>query len=148
LLDGLLRELTEEVREIAAARQVSVRYQGEERQATFLLDRIKFKQALLNLLTNALDASPPSSQVTVVLRKEGEGVHVAVSDQGSGVPEADWEQLFSPFFSTKEKGTGLGLTFAQKIVELHGGTLTAYNNPEGGATFLVELPVLPPERQG
>src|SRR5262249_37454109 len=147
-LDALLRELTEEVREIAAARQVSVRYQGKEGQATFLLDRIKLKQALLNLLTNALDASPSSSRVTVVLRKEGEGVRVAVSDQGSGVPEADLERLFSPFFSTKEKGTGLGLTFARKIVELHGGTLTAYNNPEGGATFLVELPVLSPEGQG
>jgi signal transduction histidine kinase len=74
-------------------------------------------------------------------------VGVAVVDQGSGILEADLARLFSPFFSTKEKGTGLGLTFAQKIVELHGGTLTAYNNPEGGATFLVEIPTLSTERQ-
>jgi signal transduction histidine kinase len=147
-LDGLLRELTEEVREIAAARQVTVHYQCEDGQATLLLDRIKLKQALLNLLTNALDASPPSSRVFVVLRGEREGVRVAVIDQGSGIPEADLERLFSPFFSTKEKGTGLGLTFAQKIVELHGGTLTAHNNPEGGATFVVELPALSPGVSG
>jgi signal transduction histidine kinase len=79
---------------------------------------------------------------------EGEGVRVAVIDQGGGIPEADLERLFSPFFSTKEKGTGLGLTFAQKIVELHGGTLTAHNNPEGGATFVVELPALSPGVSG
>jgi signal transduction histidine kinase len=143
-LDMLLRELTEEVREIAAARQVTVHYQCEDGQTTLLLDRIKLKQALLNLLTNALDASPPSSRVSVVLRSEREGVRVAVIDQGSGIPEADLERLFSPFFSTKEKGTGLGLTFAQKIVELHGGSLSAHNNPEGGATFVVELPAIPP----
>jgi len=145
-LDALLRELTEEVREIAAARQVSVRYQcegGQGGRGTLLLDRIKLKQALLNLLTNALDASPPSSQVSVVLRSEGEGAHVTVIDQGRGIPEEDLERLFSPFFSTKDKGTGLGLTFAQKIVELHGGTLTAHNNPEGGAIFQLEIPVLP-----
>jgi signal transduction histidine kinase len=147
-LDMLLRELTEEVREIAAARQVEVHYQCEDGQVTLLLDRIKLKQALLNLLTNALDASPPSGRVSVVLRGEEEGVRVAVSDQGGGIPEADLERLFSPFFSTKEKGTGLGLTLAQKIVELHGGTLTAHNNPEGGATFVVELPALSPGVSG
>jgi signal transduction histidine kinase len=144
-LEALLRELTEEVREVAAARQVAVQYHSEGGQSDFLLDRIKLKQALLNLLTNALDASRSSGQVSVVLRVEGERVQVAVIDRGTGIPEADLERLFSPFFSSKEKGTGLGLTFAQKIVELHGGTLTAHNNPEGGATFLVELPVLIPE---
>ncbi len=144
-LEALLRELTEEVREVAAARQVTVQYHSAGGQTDFLLDRIKLKQALLNLLTNALEASRSPGQIRVVLGVEGERVHVAVIDQGTGIPEADLERLFSPFFSTKEKGTGLGLTFAQKIVELHGGTLTAHNNPEGGATFLVELPVLIPE---
>ncbi len=146
-LEALLRELTEEVREVAATRQITVEYQSEGGQTDFLLDRIKLKQALLNLLTNALDAAQSPGQVNVVLRVEGGRVYVAVIDQGTGIPEADLERLFSPFFSTKEKGTGLGLTFAQKIVELHGGTLTAHNNPEGGATFLIELPVLIPEGQ-
>jgi len=140
-LDMLLRELTAELQEIAGGRQVALRYQCENGQGTFLFDRIKLKQALLNLLTNALDASPSAGQVTVSLGGEKDHVRVAVVDQGSGIPEADFARLFSPFFSTKEKGTGLGLTFAQKIVELHGGTVTARNNSEGGATFLVELPL-------
>jgi len=146
-LDTLLRELTREVQDIAAARQVAVRYQCENGQTIFVCDRIKLKQALLNVLTNALDASPPASQISVILGGAKSRVCVAIVDQGSGIPEADLERLFSPFFSTKEKGTGLGLTFAQKIVELHGGTVTARNNPAGGATFLVELPLLPAAKQ-
>jgi signal transduction histidine kinase len=112
----------------------------------FLFDRIKLKQAVLNLLTNALEASPPGGRVEMVLRVQGECVQVAVVDQGKGIPEAALEQLFSPFFSTKEKGAGLGLTFAQKIVGLHQGRLTAGNNPTGGATFLVEIPLLSSEQ--
>ena len=141
-LDVLLHELTEEIREAAAARQVSVVYRGEGGRESLLVDRIKLKQAILNLLTNALEASPSPGQITLILRGQGEQVHIAVIDQGAGILGADLERLFSPFFSTKETGTGLGLTFARKIVELHGGTLTAHNSPEGGATFLIELPAL------
>jgi len=141
-LDPLLRELTEEVREVATARRVEVVYRCENGEAPFLFDRIKLKQALLNVLTNALEASPSGGRVELSLRLQGEWVQVAVRDQGVGIPETDLERLFSPFFSTKEKGTGLGLTFAQKIVALHQGRLTARNNPAGGATFLIELPLL------
>ena len=141
-LDPLLHELTEEVREVATAHRVEVVYRCENGEAPFLFDRIKLKQALLNVLTNALEASPSGGRVELSLRLQGEWVQVAVRDQGVGIPEADLERLFSPFFSTKEKGTGLGLTFAQKIVALHQGRLTARNNPAGGATFLIELPLL------
>jgi signal transduction histidine kinase len=76
------------------------------------------------------------------LRRHTESVQVAVVDHGPGIAETDIEQVFTPFFSTKKQGSGLGLTFARKIVELHHGTLTAMNNPSGGATFLVELPIM------
>jgi anti-sigma regulatory factor (Ser/Thr protein kinase) len=105
----------------------------------------ELQQAILNLLANALDASPSPGQVSLTLRTAGERADIAVTDQGRGIPETDWEKLFSPFFSTKERGTGLGLTFARKIVELHGGTLIAHNNLNGGATFLIELPARVPE---
>jgi len=144
-LDALLRELVEEIREVATARRIAIVYQCEKGEGIFPIDRVKLKQAILNLLANALDASPSPGQVSLTLRTVGESVGIAVTDQGSGIPEADWEKLFSPFFSTKERGTGLGLTFARKIVELHGGTLTAHNNLNGGATFLIELPARAPE---
>jgi signal transduction histidine kinase len=146
-LDALLRELVEEIRETATARQIVIVYRSEQGEGVFPVDQVKLKQAILNLLVNALDASPSPGQVSLTLREDGEGVSIAITDQGKGILETDWGKLFSPFFSTKEKGTGLGLTFARKIVELHGGTLTAHNNPDGGATFLIELPVRVSEEQ-
>jgi signal transduction histidine kinase len=141
-LDPLLRELVEEVRDVAAARQVDLTYQCRESGQVLLVDRIKFKQAVLNLLHNALEASPTGGRVEMDLSREDTSMCVAITDQGKGIAEADMGRLFSPFFSTKEKGTGLGLTFAQKIVELHQGKITAHNNPYGGATFRIEIPLL------
>jgi signal transduction histidine kinase len=140
-LHCLLQEAIEEMRTMASTRGVMVRYHGEgEHEVSLHIDRIKLKQAILNLMTNALEASPVGGHVEVVLRREAEGVQILVMDQGPGIPDADLDRLFSPFFSTKEKGTGLGLTFAQKIVGLHHGRLIAQNRPEGGAVFCIELP--------
>jgi len=145
LLDELLDELAAEMRETPVARGVVIQYRCEKEVPPLLLDRIKLKQALLNLLKNAVEASPSSEPVRVSLREEDAMVYVAVADRGRGIAEEDFVRLFSPFFSTKEKGTGLGLTFAQKIVELHKGRISAQNNPEGGATFIVELPAQHPQ---
>ncbi len=112
---------------------------GEEDQCCF--DRIKLKQALLNLVVNAVEASPPGGEVRVEVDVgEASKVRVVVSDEGGGIPPEHLENIFSPFFSTKEKGKGLGLTFAQKIVDLHRGLLTVQNSPGRGCTFVVELP--------
>jgi signal transduction histidine kinase len=143
-VETVVRELMEDVRAVAAPLGVTLCSRVEGVPASLVVDRMKLKQALLNLLTNAIEASPPSGQVEVVLRRRGERVQIAVSDQGPGVAEADMARLFTPFFSTKEKGTGLGLSFAQKIIELHNGTITVQNNPERGATFLIELPQIGP----
>jgi signal transduction histidine kinase len=146
-LEPLLGEINEEMRAVAATHGVDIVYWCESGREPVLVDRIKLKQAVLNLLTNALEVSPPASRIEMTLRAQDETVQVAISDQGPGIPEADMEQVFAPFFSTKERGTGLGLPFAQKIVELHKGSLTARNNPTGGATFLVELPRRPPAQE-
>lgn len=146
-LDPLLRGLIEELRASAATRRVEMGYRCESGDGLFLFDRIKLKQAVLNLLTNALEASPRGGRVDIVLREQNGCVQVVISDQGAGIAEEDVTRVFSPFFSTKEKGTGLGLTFTQKIAALHKGEVTARNNPGGGATFLVELPRLSAEEE-
>jgi signal transduction histidine kinase len=74
-------------------------------------------------------------------------MQIAIMDQGPGIAEDDMERLFAPFFSTKKQGSGLGLTFARKIIELHHGTLIAINNSTGGAMFLAELPCAPVRRE-
>ena len=143
-LDQLVGETVEEMRAAATAQRVTLQYHCEENVGRLPMDRIKLKQALLNVLKNAIEASPAMGEVSVVLGADERKVYTAIRDHGSGVAEGDLPRLFSPFFSTKERGTGLGLTFAQKIVELHQGRIFVSNNADGGATFRVELPL----RQG
>ncbi len=140
-LDVLLGEILQELQSAAASQGVELVYRCEGGDETFPLDRIKLKQALLNVLTNALEASPAGGQVETCLQRVDKAVQVTIQDQGGGILEADIERVFSPFFSTKETGSGLGLPFAQKIIELHGGTLRAVNDPECGATFIVVVPL-------
>ena len=140
-LEHLVNEVVEEMRAVATTRRVSIHYRCEGAVVPLAVDRIKLKQALLNLLKNAVEASPVMGEVVVTLGASGQLEYVSMRDHGQGIAEADLPRLFSPFFSTKEKGTGLGLTFAQKIVELHKGHIVVNNNPDAGATFRVELPV-------
>lgn len=145
---AVVREAMDEMLAAAATRGVELVYRyvsddEEGGEVSLPLDRIKLKQAFLNLLTNALDASPPLGRVEVVVHKQRERVQVAVVDQGTGIAAEHLPHIFAPFFSTKPHGSGLGLTFARKIIELHHGTLVAKNNPDRGATVLAEFPLRP-----
>ena len=68
-------------------------------------------------------------------------VQIVICDEGAGIQDELREQIFTPFFSTKKTGSGLGLAFTEKIVELHHGTVSAQNNPDLGATFTITLPL-------
>lgn len=108
-------------------------------------DRIMIEQVIINLVKNGLDAMaslPRDERVLVVrVRKVGErGVEVAVIDRGHGIGEEEKKQLFSPFYTTKAEGMGLGLNICRSIVEFHDGTLTVDSNPEGGTIFSFALP--------
>jgi C4-dicarboxylate-specific signal transduction histidine kinase len=108
-------------------------------------DGVKLQQVLLNLIVNALDAvagRPPAARVVVVRTSVGGGgaVEVSVKDSGEGIPSADLERIFKPFFTTKAQGLGVGLAISRSIIEAHGGRLWAENNPGGGATLHFTLP--------
>ncbi|MCU1328239.1 MAG: Sensor histidine kinase [Bryobacterales bacterium] len=104
-------------------------------------DPEQLKQVLLNLVLNAVEASPPNSEVTIAADRVDGHVRISVTDKGAGVTPGDEDKIFEPFFTTREKGSGLGLAIASNIVRQHGGNLAAENNPAGGMTFRVELPV-------
>ena len=106
------------------------------------------RQALLNLARNAAEAAAGgSADVCVTLRGKIERSaaaamqRIAVLDNGPGITAADLPRIFMPFYTTKADGTGLGLAIVQKIAVQHGGTITARNLPEGGAEFLLTLPI-------
>jgi len=98
---------------------------------------------LVNLLMNAMDAmaeTPPARRrVTISTEVRSADVDVSVRDAGNGLPAQIDGTLFTPFATTKARGLGIGLTITRTIVERHGGTIDARNNPEGGARFTVTL---------
>ena len=97
------------------------------------------QRALLNLISNAAEASPRGGCVRIELEATAEDVRLRVIDQGDGLPGDLPDRVFDPFFTTKREGTGLGLSIAYRLIEAHGGRLTAHNRPEGGAEFVVTL---------
>jgi len=98
-------------------------------------DERMLRLALLNLMRNAAEATPEGR----VFVRAREAV-IEVRDTGKGIPTADLQKIFIPFFTTKAKGHGVGLALTHRIITQHGGTLTATNSPEGGAVFTVRLP--------
>ena len=116
-----------------------VREFGEEIYPV-LLDAGQFRQVILNLLANAREAIGEHGEIRLATREEGGTVEIRISDNGGGVPEAVTARIFDVFFTTREKGTGLGLGIARRITEEHGGRLYLENRPDRGATFVVRLP--------
>jgi signal transduction histidine kinase len=139
-LGGVVEECAEECRPAAAARGVSLRVDCPA-ETTLPLDKLKIKQALANVVRNAIEASPPGGEVVVRAAARDGWAEVAVTDQGPGIPEADRDAVFTPFFSTKEHGTGLGLAIAREFTEAHGGRLVVDGDRRPGATFLLRLPL-------
>jgi signal transduction histidine kinase len=110
-------------------------------RVTLTADAAQLQQVLVNLTLNALDAMPTGGTLSVRIRTSRDQVVVEVSDTGPGVSRNLIPRLFLPFVTTKETGLGLGLVISRRIVEDHGGTIGAANRPNGGATFVVRLPV-------
>ena len=106
---------------------------------TLPLDKHKLRQAIGNLLDNAVAASPPGAPVEVTTAVENGWVHIVVRDHGPGVAPAIRDRLFTPFATTKPDGIGLGLVLARDLVEAHGGTLD-WRPAEPGTAFVVTLP--------
>jgi two-component system NtrC family sensor kinase len=101
----------------------------------------QIQQVFINLILNAADAMPEGGELKIMARAFGDGVEVLFQDHGKGVPEERQPNIFEPFFSTKEGGTGLGLTVSYNIVSAHGGTLELLPERGPGACFRIFLPV-------
>jgi len=106
-------------------------------------DGEKLRQAFMNIILNAIQASPAGGAVAVATGADPKSgrIEIRFSDHGPGISEAASREIFEPFFTTKGTGTGLGLPITKKIIEGHGGTITVQSEPGQGATFLVSLPV-------
>jgi two-component system, NtrC family, sensor kinase len=105
-------------------------------------------QALLNLVSNALDALTDDGALTITTGQDGDAYSIAVMDTGTGIPAELRERVLEPFFTTKPvgQGTGLGLSITYSIVRKHGGTLELLGRDGGGTTAMIRLPQSPTGR--
>jgi signal transduction histidine kinase len=125
------------------ARQIEVNLNLSSSPCVISGDQVLLQQVLVNLMINSMEAMaempPARRQVTITSEVRAADVEVTVRDTGPGLPANVIGTLFTPFVTTKSHGLGIGLTIARRIVDAHGGTIKARNNPEGGATFTVTL---------
>lgn len=127
------------------AKQQEVRVSEDYPSAPVLVDGDpeQLHQVFVNLLLNGVEAMPEGGQLTVAIRcgnVAGASCRIVFSDTGTGIPPPIMERLFEPFVTDKIRGTGLGLAISRRIVQQHGGKLTAANREDCGAEFTVELP--------
>ncbi|MEI7430968.1 MAG: ATP-binding protein [Betaproteobacteria bacterium] len=114
-----------------------------------LADRVMLEQLLLNLMRNGIEAmsqcpaTPESRCLTIKLYQLDEQIQIRVIDGGTGIPPEVQEKLFTPFFSTKSEGMGMGLNICRSIIEFHKGRLWFENNPKGGTIIVISLPGTP-----
>jgi len=106
------------------------------------LDREQFWQVLVNILKNAVEATPPGKEIHIRVEslKENGAAVISVQDTGPGICEETLTRIFDPFFTTREKGTGLGLYVCREIVNNHGGEIWVSNNPDQGCTVSITVP--------
>ncbi|MFN2248223.1 MAG: ATP-binding protein, partial [Candidatus Promineifilaceae bacterium] len=145
-LNNLAEDAVKVVRSDATAKDASILVDKDDRLLSVQGDPVQLKQVVINLLVNSLDALDCSMATTrrITVKTGSENstfVSLSVSDTGMGIGSEIEPRLFDPFFTTKSQGIGLGLSISRSIVEAHGGTIRAASNNEGGATFIVRLPV-------
>ncbi|MDY0040456.1 MAG: ATP-binding protein, partial [Desulforhabdus sp.] len=140
-----LRQIIEEsaaiVEASASTKQIRIVNQTGEDLPPASIDPDRFKQVLVNLLMNAIQASPPGEQVTITGFAKAANLAIDVTDCGCGIPLDKRAEIFDPFFTTKKEGTGLGLPIAKKIIDAHGGKLEIVDNQHTGLSFRITIPL-------
>jgi len=132
-LNDLISEVVDLANSYSVGKGIDIRLVAPE-DVELDVDREKIKQVLLNLVKNAIEATPAGGVVEVVTRLKGDMVEVVVADTGEGIPEELKNRLFLPFFTTKKQGTGLGLCISKRILDDHPGCSLSLDSAPGKGT--------------
>jgi signal transduction histidine kinase len=143
----LAREIVELYQYVAEEKKITVRTDLPNSPVLVSVDRTRMRQALANLLDNAIKYTPDGGQITITVRTEGTQALIIFKDTGIGIPadEQDkiWSRLYRGDKSRSQRGLGLGLSLVKAIVEAHGAKVTVSSTPECGSEFTVRLPLTP-----
>lgn len=141
-LDALVQEALEQVQGICQRKQLKTLVELDAPQAMVEAEHASLVAALVAILENAVEASPPGQSIVIRTRLNQQRVEVTIDDHGPGIASDMLANLFEPFATNRISGTGLGLSIASNTIRRHRGDITAHNRPEGGARFMATLPCL------
>ncbi|HDZ90876.1 MAG TPA: hypothetical protein ENH37_09405 [Deltaproteobacteria bacterium] len=145
----LLRQIVLLMDSEAGSRGIRLETSLNEYPLMASIDSDKMKQAILNIVKNAMESTPDRGTVTLSAARAGRrGVTITISDTGSGLSPREMDQIFNPYYTTKEKGLGLGLALAHEIVQAHSGEIRVISRHGKGTTFEIFLPVNPETHGG
>jgi len=134
----LIKELVLFIMPQAKEKNITIEEKMEEK-LLWNIDRTQMKQAILNILLNALEATSEGGKITVSLEQKGKAVFLKIKDTGPGIPEDLQSKIFELYFTTKSSGNGIGLCIAQKIIEQHKGTIKLWSEEGKGTEFIICL---------
>ncbi len=138
----LLRQIVLLVREEAASQGITIETDWSDSPLMVLIDFDRIKQAILNIVKNAMESISGRGSITLSVEQEGKTwAKVKISDTGGGLSKEEMEQIFNPDYTTKEKGLGLGLALAHETIQGHSGEIRVMSEPGTGTTFEVLLPI-------
>ncbi|HWB86376.1 MAG TPA: ATP-binding protein [Bryobacteraceae bacterium] len=140
-LQDLVSEIVDLARPQADASRIRVNVQQDSEGAELRVDRDLFKQAVLNVVVNAMQAMPEGGELRFESFVTEDTAEIRVSDTGAGIPPELREKIFRLYFSTKKEGSGIGLAMTFRIVQLHDGTIDFTSEPGKGTTFFIRLPI-------
>jgi signal transduction histidine kinase len=138
-LSELVRDVAEGSRAVAANRDVRLAVEPSETGQVFV-DAGQIRQALDNIVRNAIEATPDNGHVYLQARRRTAGYEIEVVDSGCGIDSEDLPRLFDLYFTTKPEGTGVGLAVTQQIITAHGGTIEVESRTGHGTRMTVKLP--------
>jgi two-component system, sporulation sensor kinase E len=140
-LNGVVEKTLELLRPEIENRGIAVKLKLARQLTAMPIDGTQMQQVLVNLVKNAAQAMTTGGTLTLQTGEGGDGVWVSVSDTGGGIPQEQINRIFEPFYTTKKKGSGLGLMIVQRIVRAHNGRIELESNVGRGTTFRVWLPL-------
>ena len=139
-LNQIINDILELLRPQLTANKVEVRLSLGQQAAYAMLDEASIRGALMNLILNAIEAMPEGGTLSIAIDQTDETLRIEIADTGPGIGDEEAKKIFEPFYTTKEQGLGLGMPYARKIIEQHGGTISLSSQPEKGTTITVALP--------
>ena len=141
-LNEVVNNVLELLRPQSTTNKVEVRFSPARQSAPAMLDESSMRGALLNLILNAIEAMPEGGILSVTTGVVDETLRLEITDTGRGISEDEAKNIFEPFYTTKEQGLGLGMPYARKIIEQHGGTISLESHVGEGTTISISLPVV------